>query len=174
MKRALFAFAILALAACQEEEGAPPSAVAMTDEAIGHYCQMYLADHGGPKAQIHLKGYDQPLWFSQVSDAAAYMHDPEQIAEIRAVYVSDMALAANWAEPGIDNWVAADQAQFVIGSRQMGGMGMPEAIPFGTLEAAEAFVMREGGQVVAFSAIPQDYVHPDMGDLSVSATGGEG
>lgn len=174
MKRALFAFAILALTACQEEDGAPPSPVAMTDEAIGHYCQMYLADHGGPKAQIHLKGYDQPLWFSQVSDAAAYMHDPEQIAEIRAVYVSDMAMAPNWAEPGIANWIAADRAQFVIGSHQMGGMGMPEAIPFGTLDAAEAFAAREGGQVVGFQAIPQDYVHPGMGDLSVTATGGEG
>jgi copper chaperone NosL len=174
MKRALFVLAFTALTACQEEDGAPPSPIAMTDEAIGHYCQMYLADHGGPKAQIHLKGYDQPLWFSQVSDAAAYLHDPEQIAEIKAVYVSDMALAPTWAEPGIGNWIAADQAQFVIGSRQMGGMGMPEAIPFGTAEAAAAFVAREGGQVVSFETIPPDYVHPGMGDLSVTAEGGEG
>lgn len=171
MKRALFAMAILALTACQEENDTPPSPIAMTDDAIGHYCQMYLADHGGPKAQIHLKGYDHPLWFSQVSDAAAYMHDPEQIAEIRAVYVSDMSLAASWAEPGIENWIAADQARFVIGSRQMGGMGMPEAIPFGSAATADAFIAREGGTIVGFDAIPQDYVHPDMGDLSV---GGEG
>lgn len=174
MKRAFLALALAALAACQEEDGKPPSPVALTDEAIGHYCQMYLADHGGPKAQIHLKGYDQPLWFSQVSDAAAYLHDPEQIAEISAVYVSDMALAADWAEPGSDNWIAANQARFVIGSRQMGGMGMPEAIPFGAAEAAEAFAAAEGGQVVTFEAIPPEYVQAGMGEVVAPGGGGEG
>ena len=50
----------------------------MTDEALGYYCQMYLADHGGPKAQVHEKGQEQPLWFSQVSDAVVYLRGGEK------------------------------------------------------------------------------------------------
>ncbi len=153
----------LPLAACKEDTAAaPPAPVEMTDEAIGHYCQMYLADHGGPKAQIHFAGHDAPLWFSQVSDAAAFVRDPERFAEIRAIYVSDMAVAESWAEPGRGHWIAADAAHFVIESRQKGGMGIPEAIPFGTLPAAEAFVAAEGGRILGFDAIPEAYLRPAM------------
>lgn len=149
------------LAGCSGETSAEvPAPIAMTDDAVGHYCQMYVLDHGGPKAQIHLKGFEQPLWFAQVSDAVAYMHDKERTADVMAVYVSDMEKAVSWGEPGVENWVAAERAFFVTGSRQMGGMDTPEAIPFGTREAAEAFVEREGGGIVTFDAIPEDYVRP--------------
>jgi copper chaperone NosL len=156
---------ILVLAACKDETAAVPQPVEMTDEALGHYCQMYLSDHAGPKAQIHLDGYDQPLWFSQVSDAVAYVHDPEQIAPIAAIYVSDMAKAASWAEPGKANWIAATDARYVIESAQLGGMGVPEAIPFGTEAAADAFVAAHGGKVVTFDAVPEAYVRPQMMDM---------
>lgn len=161
MRRVLVALALV-LAGCKDETAAVPQPVEMTDEALGHYCQMYLADHAGPKAQIHLEGYDRPLWFSQVSDAVAYVHDPEQIAPVAAIYVSDMAKAESWASPGTTNWVAAKEARFVIESSQMGGMGVPEAIPFGTEAAADAFVARNGGQVVAFDDVPETYVRPEM------------
>lgn len=172
MKRAIMLCLLTAslampLAACQKAEtDAKPAAISMTDEALGHYCQMYLADHGGPKAQIHLAGFEQPLWFSQVSDAIAYLHDPEREAEIRAIYVTDMAAAASWSEPGRDNWIDADTAFFVTGSRQLGGMGVPEAIPFASRAAAERFVAAEGGSIVALEEIPEAYVRPQQPSVS--------
>jgi copper chaperone NosL len=150
----------LTLAGCKQETAAIPDPVEMTDEALGHYCQMYLADHGGPKAQVALEGYAQPVWFSQVSDVIAYLHDAERDAPIAAIYVSDMDKAVSWSEPGIDNWIAADAAHYVIESRQPGGMGTAEAIPFGTEAGAEAFVAEKGGRIVSFDAVPEAYVRP--------------
>lgn len=151
---------VLPLAACKQEAAVKPAAVTMTDEALGYYCQMYLADHGGPKAQVHEKGQDHPLWFSQVSDAVAYLRGGEKRGDVTAVYVSDMEKAPSWAEPGRDNWIDADAAVFVIGSRQAGAMGMPEAIPFGSRKAADDFVAREGGAIVKFADIPDQYLGP--------------
>ncbi len=161
MKLHLVLIAVLAVAGCREDK-ADLGPVAMTDEAIGHYCQMYLADHGGPKAQIRLEGYQAPVWFAQVSDAAAFIRDPEKLAPIAAIYVSDMDKAPNWAEPGRENWIAASEAHFVIDSRTMGGMGTPEAIPFGTEAGAAAFIAGNGGRMVAFDAIPEGYGLAEM------------
>ncbi len=70
---------LLLVAGCREDgEAAAPRAVAMTDEALGHYCQMDLREHDGPVAQIHLAGFDHPIWFSQVRDAIAYTRLPEE------------------------------------------------------------------------------------------------
>ena len=163
---------LLPLAGCNEDGPAGmPAPVAMTDEALGHYCQMYLADHGGPKAQIHLKGFEAPLWFSQVSDAVAFVHDGEKPADIVAVFVSDMGKAPSWGEPGVDNWINADKAYFVIGSKQMGGMGTPEAIPFGTQDAAQTFTNVNGGKVVSFAEIPEQYVRPPLDAQSFNISG---
>lgn len=157
---AISAALALPLAACKEEAAVKPAAVTMTDEALGYYCQMYLVDHGGPKAQIHEKGLDHPLWFSQVSDAVTYLRGGEKRGDVTAVYVSDMEKAPSWAEPGRDNWIDADAAVFVIGSRQAGAMGMPEAIPFGSQKAAGDFVAREGGAIVKLADIPDKYLGP--------------
>ena len=124
MKTVLALFVILALAACKEERAAsvPPPA-SMTLEQLGHYCQMNLAEHPGPKAQVHLAGMEQPLFFSQVRDAIAYQRMPEQSHAIRAIYVSDMARAPSWEDPGRDNWVEAGKAVYVVGARIGGGGG---------------------------------------------------
>jgi copper chaperone NosL len=37
-------------------------------------------------------------------------------------------------------------------------MGAAEAVPFGTREAADAFMAANGGKVVRFEQIPPDYV----------------
>lgn len=158
---AVLATLALPLAACQDTANqGPPVAISMSDEALGHYCQMYLLDHGGPKAQIHLAGFEQPLWFAQVSDAVAYLGDPEQMADIRGIFVTDMDKVSSWAEVGRDNWIDADNAFYVVDSRQMGGMGTPEALPFSTRASADAFALAEGGQVIALADISQSYVHP--------------
>ena len=152
MKR--LALVLLLLASCGEEEAALPDPVRLTAEAVGHYCMMTVLDHDGPKAQIHLKGFPEPIFFAQVRDALAYAKGPERNADLLAIYVSDMGAAPSWAAPGPDNWILARQARFVVGGDVRGGMGAPEVVPFSSAEAAAGFADRHGGDVLAFSDIP--------------------
>ncbi len=154
MKRFLMVLALLA--ACKEE-AAPPTPVAMTEESVGYFCQMNIMEHPGPKAQIHLASFPgKPLFFSQVRDALAYLRLPEQIDTVTGSFVSDMGVAANWAEPGAMNWIAVDAAVFVVGSDMRGGMDAPEVVPFGDQAKAEAFVAAHGGQIMALADIPAE------------------
>ncbi|WP_299623247.1 nitrous oxide reductase accessory protein NosL [Pelagibius sp.] len=167
MKRALLA--LLLLAACNDEVAVVPDPVPLSDTALSHFCQMWIADHGGPKAQIHLEGFAEPIFFAQVRDALAYLRSPEREAPITAVYVSDMAEAPSWEEPGADNWVDAAAATFVVGADVVGGMGAPEVAPFGDTSAAEAFAARHGGSVMALDEIPMEAV---LGAVEIDLPGG--
>ncbi|MGL4281243.1 MAG: nitrous oxide reductase accessory protein NosL [Albidovulum sp.] len=168
MKRALILAALL-LTACQEEKQ-DISPVELTETAVGHYCQMELLEHPGPKAQVHLEGAPgKPLFFSQVRDAVAYSRLPEQDGVILAIYVNDMgADGATWDSPGVTNWIAADQAHYVVGSGVEGGMGAPELVPFSNLDKAAEFAAAKGGTVMALSAVPDEAVIApvDHGDHS--------
>lgn len=147
------------LAGCTgEQDTALPPPITLTEEAAGHYCQMTVLDHPGPKAQVHLAGVDHPLWFAQVRDALAFDRMPEESAEVVAIYVNDMAKAASWQDPGVDNWIEVSSAVFVHGSRRPGGMGAPELVPFSTVAAAEAFADQFGGTVIPFDAVADDMV----------------
>jgi copper chaperone NosL len=145
---------LLALAACREEVASDlPEPVTLTAEAVGHYCQMELLEHPGPKAQVHLAGLPYPLFFSQVRDAIAYQRMPEQSHAIDVIYVNDMARAPSWEAPGVDNWVRADAAVYVVGSDAVGGMAAPELVPFADRADAEAFAAERGGSILALDAI---------------------
>ena len=157
MKR-LALLALLALAACREETAEIPPPVEMTQTAVGYYCQMDLLEHPGPKAQIHLKDVSAPIFFAQVRDALAFQRMPEQNDVITAIYVSDMDRAASWAEPGPNNWVAADAAWFVMGSAQAGGMGADEMVPFASEVGAQVFAGKHGGKVLRMDDIPDTAV----------------
>ena len=161
--------AMVLLAACSDE-GAPPAPgpSALTADAIGRYCGMNVLEHPGPKGQIKLDPFPEPIWFSSARDAVAFTMLPEEPKNISAIYVSDMAAATSWEEPGAENWVDARQAFYVIGSRMRGGMGAPETVPFSTEAAAIAFAEGNGGRVVAFDEIPADYVL-GTGDAGVDA-----
>lgn len=158
MKRFALAFALLALAACQKEAAQLPPPHRMTAEAIGHYCGMNLFEHPGPKGQIFAASLIEPVWFSSVRDTIAFTMLPDEPKDIQAIYVSDMGKAPSWDKPGSDNWVEARKALFVIGSRVKGGMGGDEAVPFSDRAAAENFVGKNGGKIVAFDQVPRDYV----------------
>lgn len=160
MNRSSIALAgLLALAACNEEDVASrPAPVAMTEAALGHFCQMNLMEHPGPKAQIHLDGLPDPLFFSQVRDAIAYQRMPEQSHAIAAIYVSDMAAAPSWQDPGADNWLPAREAHFVVGSDAVGGMAAPELVPFSDERAARAFSAERGGTILTLQEIPDSDV----------------
>lgn len=153
----LLAALTLPLSACKEDEAAlPPVPVELTQTALSYFCQMNIAEHGGPKGQIHLEGYPAPLFFAQVRDLVAYLKGPERDADITVVYVSDMGVAASWAEPGTDNWINASEAFFVIDSNVAGGMGAPEIVPFATSADAEKFAARYGGLVTLLTDIPAE------------------
>ena len=156
MKRLLLA--MLLLAACKEELAEVPAPVTMTPDALSHYCMMQVDDHPGPKAQIHLAGLPDPIFFAQVRDALAYFKGPERDADIRAFYVSDMAAAQSWDRPGPDNWTDATTAHFVVGADVTGGMGAPEIVPFSDAPAARAFADEHGGEVMVLDAIPPEIV----------------
>ena len=155
MRILLVLMAVLALGACKEEVAtAPPPPMELTQEALSFFCQMNIAEHGGPKGQIHLDGYPAPLFFAQVRDMVAYLKSPERDAEIVAVYVSDMGVATSWEAPGSANWIAAGEAIFVVGAPVRGGMGAPEIVPFASPKDADAFVQRWGGSTAALQDIP--------------------
>jgi copper chaperone NosL len=150
IRRLLMAVAALAiLAACSKEDArVVPAAHTLTADATGHYCGMLLSEHAGPKGQILLEGQDAPVWFSSVRDTLTFLNLPAEAKNIAAVYVSDMAKAPSWEQPGADNWVLAGNAFFVIGSDRQGGMGGEEAVPFSTEAAARAFVEQYHGRIV--------------------------
>ena len=161
MKLALALLLPLAfLAACKDEttQSALPDPIALTEEAAGHYCQMVILEHQGPKAQVHLAGFPAPLWFSQVRDGIAYLKSPEQSAEILVLYVNDMGEAVSWSEPGADNWINASTAYFVVGSDAIGGMGAPELAPFSDEIKAQQFVTEHGGDIMRLDEIPAEVV----------------
>ena len=150
----VLAACLLALAGCKEEKAAQDIAPKdMNAQTLGHYCQMNLLEHPGPKAQVHLEGMPAPLFFSQVRDAIAYQRMPEQDAAIEVIYVSDMGRAHSWDNPGVDNWIAAHEAFYVVGSDATGGMGASELVPFARREAADSFARQRGGRIATLEEI---------------------
>lgn len=149
----------LPLAACGEQDTAEvPPPVEVAGDVTGYYCGMLLVEHGGPKGQIHLRSRDEPVWFSSVRDTVAFTLLQEEPKDIAAIYVNDMGRATNWEKPEPGTWIDAREAWFVIESRRMGGMGLPEAVPFGTEAAAQDFAAANGGRVVRLADISADYV----------------
>lgn len=160
-RKNLFALPLLAVVAgCGDDPGraTPPAAVAITEQATGYYCNMAIRAHPGPKAQAHLAGRSEPLWFAQARDGIAYWKSPDQPGAIRALYVNDMGTARGWSALRADNWIDAQTAYFVAGSDALGGMGAPEIVPFGKQPQAEAFARRRGGEVMRLVEIPATMV----------------
>jgi copper chaperone NosL len=150
---------VVAFAGCgNKNDLPPPPPFELTSEAVGHYCGMNLLEHHGPKGQIILASGSEPFWFSSARDALSFTMLPEEAKDIRGIYVSDMAKAKSWDNPGSTNWVDARQAFFVIGSSKQGGMGAPETVPFSERTAAETFAAEYGGRIVKFDEVPRDYV----------------
>jgi copper chaperone NosL len=159
MRIGLLLLTATVLAACgPETAGPPPPPFDLTAEATGHYCGMNLLEHEGPKGQIILASRAAPIWFSSARDAFSFTMLPDEPKDIRAVYVSDMAKAPSWDDPGANNWVDAHEAFFVVGSTKQGGMGAPETVPFSDRTAADKFAVAYGGRVVTFDEVPRDYV----------------
>ena len=169
-----FAGAALVLVGCGEAEiAAAPKPAKLTRDATGHYCRMIVADHKGPKGQVHLAGQKAPVWFSSVRDTIAFTMLPEESKRIAAIYVNDMT-STPWEDPGPGTWIAAKSAVYVIGSTKRGGMGAAEAVPFKSGEAANTFAAKFGGHVVAFDKIPRKYILGEAGTAPRYGAGDSG
>ena len=153
----ILATALLAGCGGTERSAAVPPPAPLDRDATGHYCRMIVADHPGPKAQIFLADRAEPIWFSSVRDGIAFTLLPEEPKNVVAFYVNDMS-DTSWEQPDDATWMPAAGAWYVLDSRRTGGMGAPEAVPFVSAPAAEAFAASFGRQVVRLDAVPRDYV----------------
>lgn len=159
--RFFFCLLALLLTGCQEEVKIPEPET-LTRAAEGHYCNMIVSDHPGPKAQLFEKGQSHALWFTSVRDALAYNILPGEAQQVLAIYVHDMGQATSWNKPQADGiWIRAEAAFYVIDSRRRGGMGAKETIPFRDKEKAGQFAGEFGGRVVTYENISPDYILGD-------------
>lgn len=148
---------ILSVACDKNQSIEVPPAQTLTRDANGYYCLMTVVNHKGPKGQIILTGKQQVLWFTSVRDTISFTLSPEEPKNIAAIYVNDMT-DANWDNPGVDNWIDARTAWYVLGSDHSGGMGAAETVSFATKDKADLFASQYGGSVYDFVSIPQEYI----------------
>ncbi len=166
IQRILILCCAVALAGCQtDSKSGTPSPAAFNPNATAHFCGMAVGEHAGPKGQIWVADESEPVWFSSVRSALAFTSLPEEPKDIRAIYVTDMAKAADWDKAATAGWVDARQAFFVVGADVSGGMGESELIPFSDQGAADDYIRRHGGHVERFS----DITAQDALGYSVSA-----
>ena len=150
--------AALLLAACGKQTApAPPPPKELTGDEVGYFCKMVVVEHKGPKGQIFVGDAIEPLWFTSVRDALAFTRLPDEPKDIRAIYVTDEAIAS-WDHPEPGTWVDATHAWYVIDSDKKGGMGAPEVVPFSQKPAAEHFADLHHGRVVDYRSVPTDHL----------------
>ncbi|AMO25249.1 NosL [Ramlibacter tataouinensis] len=146
------------VAACSSRvEQAKPQEI--TKETVCALDGMLLAEHPGPKGQIH---YDQgaPDFYCDTKEVLAMVLRPEQRRRVTGVFVQDMG-KADWNQPS-GHWIDAKGALYVLGSRRNGSMG-PTVATFGREEDAQQFVKQYGGKVLRFQEITPDMVALDGG-----------
>ncbi len=155
----LAALAAPLLAGCGQSAG--PAAVAPQEINRGTSCSldgMLLADYPGPKAQIFYAGQAEPDYFCDTLELFHVYLAPEQVREVRGIFVQDMG-KADWNEPH-GHWIDAKTAYYVHGSKREGSMG-PTIASFALEQDAVKFAAEYGGKVYRFADI-----RPDMAVLN--------
>ena len=127
---------------------------------------MGLNEHKGPKGQVFVADREAPYWFASVRETLAFLKLPEEPKDIVAIYVNDMGKASSWDRPEPGTWIDAERAWYVIGSKRRGGMDGNEAVPFGGESSARRFAALNGGHILRFQEIPEDYVFPGAGSVA--------
>ena len=177
LKTALALLFLVFLAGCQNAGTAQkPQPAILSEDDIGHSDQMIVMNHVGPRAQVHLAGASEPLWFSSVRDGLVYLRSPEQKAKILAIYVNDIGVAQSWDNMGTGNWIDAETALYVVGSDAKGGMGAPEFVPFSDEEKAQDFSSERGGEILGLTEITAEMVlvPVEHSEMQMPSMGGEG
>jgi copper chaperone NosL len=152
----------VALAACGARDAAPPVPVEIASGTTCSLDGMLLADYPGPKGQIFYVGQASPDVFCDTVELFNVYLNPEQVREVRAVFVQDMG-KASWDEPR-GHWIDARSAVFVVGGKRHGSMG-PTIASFALEADANAFASEYGGEVLRFDQATSDKVRLDGGAL---------
>ena len=163
----LAALAAALIAACGQPEG-PAGATLAVEIDRSTACAldgMLLADYPGPKAQIFYAGQAEPDFFCDTIEMFHVYLTPEQVREVRGIFVQDMG-KADWDEPH-DHWIDAKSAYYVYGSKREGSMG-PTIASFALEQDAAKFVGEYGGKVYRFADIQPDMVVLNGGVLNDS------
>ncbi len=150
---------VLVITGCDQT---PQKAATPMEITRDSYCSldgMLLADHPGPKAQIHY-AQGAPEFFCDTVEMFSLYLQPEQQKRVVALFVHDMG-KTDWEKPA-GQWIDARQAFYVAGSRRRGSMG-PTFASFSDESAARAFVEKEGGKVLRFNEITPDMATLDGG-----------
>ncbi|MBC3869935.1 nitrous oxide reductase accessory protein NosL [Undibacterium oligocarboniphilum] len=123
---------------------------------------MLLSDFPGPKAQVFYAGQNNPVFFCDTVELFHTLLAPEQVRKVQAVYVQDMG-KADWEQPQ-GNWIDANAAYYVFGSRRRGSMGTTIA-SFSQESAAGQFATQWGGRLLRYADIRADMVDLSGGAL---------
>ncbi len=159
----LAALATTLLAACGQSSG--PATVAPLEISRTTSCSldgMLLADYPGPKAQIFYAGQAEPDFFCDTVEMFHIYLTPEQVREVRGIFVQDMG-KTDWDAPH-GHWIDAKSAYYVYGSKREGSMG-PTIASFALEQDATRFAADYGGKVTRFADITPDMVVLDGGVL---------
>jgi copper chaperone NosL len=160
-KLLLAAAATAALVACGKAEP-PRKPVEITTATACALDGMTLADYPGPKAQIHYATQENPDFFCDTVEMFSIYLNPEQVRNVKAVYVQDMA-TTKWEKPD-GAWIDAKTAFYVVGSKLHGSMG-PTFASFAKEADAARFAEQYGGKVYAFADITPEMASLDGGAL---------
>lgn len=130
-----------------------------SDDAVGHFCHMFLSEHDGPKAHLFLADQEEPVWFTEVNQLFAFRLLPEEAKNVVAMFVNDASGVKDWKDHSVNkNWLDAKSAFYVIESSFIGGMGSADALPFKDRATAEEYTSTHGGRVVTFDEMPESFV----------------
>ena len=140
------------LAACGQSSG--PATVAPHEITRDTSCSldgMLLADYPGPKAQIFYAGQAEPDFFCDTVEMFHVYLTPEQVRDVRGIFVQDMGKAAlgRTARP-LDR--REDPPTTSTAASAKGSMG-PTIASFALEQDAAKFVAEYGGKVYRFADI---------------------
>jgi copper chaperone NosL len=151
---AVMACTLIGLGCSAADEAQAPPAVDLTRQDSCAADGMILLDFPGPKAQFIWRDSRRTA-YCETREAFATWLNPVERNRIRAFYVQDLS-GLPWGSY-VDRWIAAEKALFVIGSDQMGAMGISYPA-FARREDADIFRRDHGGRILSLDEItPEVY-----------------
>ena len=132
----------------KQSEVAP---VALHQHDKCHLCGMVVTKYPGPKGQVHLKNKETVLNFCSNRDMFNFALQSDNIRQIDAVFVHDIAVT-DWQIPDDKHFIDATTAWYVYGTSKKAVMG-PAVASFSSKAAAEKFAQEFGGAVLTYEQI---------------------
>ncbi|TKB50154.1 nitrous oxide reductase accessory protein NosL [Ferrimonas aestuarii] len=145
------------LGGCGQPQAEPTGLDAQSSDLIigeqrrCHQCGMFIKRYPGPKAMVRVKGQESALAFCSTGDMFQFVLQPENVRQIKEVWVHDMG-KTDWDNPQDHAFMPAEKAWFVTGSNRHGAMG-PTLVSFSVQQQAQAFANSYGGSVKPYDEI---------------------